>query len=128
MKNFNKIIMITSGFLNGILGIVLTFMPQEIGGWLGMASQTGAEVLVLQLLGGTLFGFGMINYMGRNAILGGIYGKPIILGNMVFHFIVALELARYMFENDRFGFLLAGGILYAFLAAAFIRMNFTSAV
>lgn len=128
MKNFNKIIMITSGFLNGILGIVLTFMPQEIGGWLGMASQTGAEVLVLQLLGGALFGFGMINYMGRNAILGGIYGKPIILGNMVFHFIVALELARYMFENDRFGFLLAGGILYAFLAAAFIRMNFTSAV
>lgn len=128
MKTFNKTIMITSGFLNGILGIVLTFLPQEIGGWLGMTSQTGAEILALQLLGGALFGFGMLNYMGRNAILGGIYGKPIILGNMVFHFIAALELIKYMFEADHYGFLLVAAMLYAFLAAAFIRMNFSSPV
>ncbi len=120
--------MITSGILNGILGIVFIFLPQEIGRWLGMSSPTGAGVLALQLLGAALFGFGLINYVGRNAILGGIYGKPILLGNMVFHFIAALELIRYIFEADRYGFLLVAAMLYAFLAAGFIRMNFTSAV
>lgn len=120
--------MITSGVLNGILGIVLTFLPQEIGSWLGLNSTTGAGVLAFQLLGGALFGFGMINYMGRNAILGGIYGKPILLGNLAFHFIAALELIRYMFDVQQFGVLLVIAILYTFLTAAFIRMNFTSAV
>lgn len=120
--------MITSGILNGALGIVLTFLPQEIGGWLGLPSPTGAGVLAFQLLGGALFGFGMINYMGRNAIFGGIYGKPILLGNLVFHFIVALELIRYMFDIDQYGFLLIAAMIYSFLAAAFIKMNFTSAV
>lgn len=128
MKKFNKAVMITSGILNGILGIVLTFLPQEIGSWLGLTSPTGAGVLAFQLLGGALFGFGMINYMGRNAILGGIYGKPILLGNLVFHFIVALELIRYMFDVDHFGVLLVISMLYTFLTTAFIRMNFTSAV
>lgn len=120
--------MITSGILNGILGIVLTFLPQEIGGWLGITSQAGAGVLAIQLLGGALFGFGLLNFMGRNAILGGIYGKPIMLGNLIFHFIAALELIKYMFEFDQFGFLLLISMLYAFLTAAFIRMNFTSAL
>lgn len=119
--------MITSGILNGILGIALTFLPQEIGGWLGLAPDSEFNVLAFQLLGGALFGFGLMNYTGRNAILGGIYGKPILLGNMVFHFIAALELITLMFETDRYGFIAFFAILYAFLAAAFIRMNFTSA-
>ncbi|WP_234572558.1 hypothetical protein [Rhodohalobacter sp. 614A] len=127
MKKFNKGIMVASGILNGILGIVLTFLPQEIGGWLGLASETEAGVLAFQLLGGALFGLGLINYMGRNAILGGIYGKPILLGNMVFHFIAALDLIRFIFDADQFGFLMVVAMLYTFLAAAFIRMNFTSA-
>lgn len=120
--------MITSGFLNGILGILLTFLPQEIGRWLGTISQTGADVLLLQLLGGAMFGIGLMNYMGRNAVLGGIYGKPIILGNMVFHFIAALELTKYLFDSSQWGLLAIPAILYSLLTIGFIRLNFTSAI
>lgn len=127
-KTFSKVIMITSGVLNGVLGILLTFLPEEIGHWFGLASGTNVNILAFQLLGGALFGFGLMNYIGRNAILGGIYGKPILLGNMVFHFIAALELIVFIFDNDRNGLIVAFAILYAFLAAAFIRMNFTSAI
>lgn len=120
--------MVTSGILNGILGILLTFLPQEIGRWLGTTSQTGAEVLILQLLGGALFGIGLMNYMGRNAVLGGIYGKPIILGNMVFHFIAAIELIKYLFDTEQWVVLFIPAILYSLLTAGLIRLNFTSAI
>lgn len=119
--------MITSGFLNGILGILFTFLPQEAGRFLATASPASA-VLFIQLLGAALFAIGLMNYMGRNAILGGIYGKPILLGNMVFHFIAALELIRYVFNSHAIEILWIPAILYAFLAAGFIKLNFTSAV
>lgn len=128
MEKFSKSLMIASGFLNGILGILLTFLPQETGRWLGTSSQTGADILILQLLGGALFGIGLMNYMGRNAVLGGIYGKPIILGNMAFHFIAGLELIKYLFDTQQWGILLIPAILYSLLTAGLIRLNFTSAI
>jgi len=37
-----------------------------------------------------MLGFGVLNYMGRNAI----YGKPILLGNLIFHTIAAINLLK----------------------------------
>jgi len=128
MKKFNKLIILTSAILNGILGILITFLPQETGQLLGITSQTEATLLIMQMLGAALFGFGLMNYMARGVTLGGIYGKPILLGNLIFHFIAALELIRHLFEAHQFGYVLVFAILYAFLAAGFIRMNFTSPV
>lgn len=120
--------MVTSGLMNGILGILLIFLPQEIGYFLDTAPQTEAGVLFIQLLGAALFAIGLLNYMGRNAVLGGIYGKPILLANMVFHFIAAIELVRYLFDSNSITILWIPAILYALLAAGFIKLNFTSAI
>jgi len=128
MKKFNKLIILTSAILNGILGILITFLPLETGQLLGITTQTEANLLVMKMLGAALFGFGLMNYMARGVTLGGIYGKPILLGNLIFHFVAALELIRYLFEVNQFGYLLVFAILYAFLTAGLIRMNFTSPI
>jgi len=39
------------------------------------------------LLGGALLGFGAMNWIARRSILGGIYGKAVVVGNH-WHFVV----------------------------------------
>lgn len=128
MKNVSKTLLIASAIVNGILGILITFLPQETGRFLGTVSQTGPDLLIMQLLGATLFSFGLMNYMARGVTLGGIYGKPIVLGNLAFHFIAALELIRYLFDSNPSGILWIPAILFALLATGFIKLNFTSAI
>jgi len=120
-------LMITSGLVHVIVGVLLIFIPEELLLWTdGHAGDVAT--LAVSITGAAILGIGMLNYLGRSAIYGGIYGKPIVLGNLIFHFIAALELIRYLFEVHQFGYLVIFAILYAFLAAGFIRMNFTSPV
>ena len=37
----------------------------------------------LQLLGAALFAFAWLNWIGRGAIYGGIYGRPIVVANFI---------------------------------------------
>ena len=59
-----------------VFGLTALFFPdlatEEIG--------AGASVPV-QLFGGCLLGYAALNWMGRSAILGGIYGRPIVVAN-----------------------------------------------
>lgn len=127
MKKLSKTVMISSAVLNGLPGLLLTFLPTETGHFLGSASQAGPDVLAFQLLEAAMIGFAMLNYMGGNAILGGIYGKPILLGNMIFHFIAGLELARYAFDSGEWMTYSILSVFYILLAIGFTKLNFTSA-
>ena len=73
-----------------------------------------------------MIGFGMMNYMGRNAVYGGIYGKPIILGNLLFHTVAAVHLIKFSMNiHDTLMIYAAiAGALYFIFAAGFIRLNF----
>ena len=59
-----------------VLGLTALFFPDVAAEGL----DSGASVPV-QLFGGGLLGFAALNWMGRSAILGGIYGRPIVVGN-----------------------------------------------
>ena len=45
-------------------------------------------VVALQMVGALYLGFAMLNWMSRGSSLGGIYGRPIVVANML-HFTVA---------------------------------------
>ena len=47
-----------------------------------------------QLLGAAWLGIAALNWLQRAAMLGGIYGRPIVLANLVLYFISALSLLR----------------------------------
>ena len=47
-----------------------------------------------QLLGAAWLGVAALNWLQRNAVLGGIYGRPVVLANLALYFVSALSLLR----------------------------------
>lgn len=47
-----------------------------------------------QLLGAAWLGVAALNWLQRSALLGGIYGRPIVVANVALYFISALSLLR----------------------------------
>ncbi|WP_044403123.1 hypothetical protein [Lacinutrix sp. Hel_I_90] len=82
-----KILMITSAIILGIMGLGLTFLPEEISEVLGMKTNQ-VSLLTIQILGATYLGFAMLNWMTKNNLIGGIYSRPLVIGNLV-HFLVS---------------------------------------
>jgi hypothetical protein len=80
-----KLIMIGSAIALAIAGLALTFIPQETAQALNIPKHQ-VTIVALQLLGGLYLGFAILNYMTRNTIIGGIYGRPLVLANLV-HFV-----------------------------------------
>ncbi len=76
-----KAIMMGSAGVFVILGGVTLFFPQELVAALGLDP---AAQLPVQLLAGGLFAIAVLNWTGRGAIYGGIYGRPIVLANFGF--------------------------------------------
>lgn len=109
------------------LGLAATFLPQEIvagGGEPGGAN--GYLVLLVQIAGGLYLGFAMLNWSVRDMVIGGIYNRPIALGNLLHFLIVALALLRAVAGGEhRAGFVTLTGI-YCLFAAWFASTMFRS--
>lgn len=76
-------ILFTTALFNFFLGLACLFAPAEIARALG--SGTEITALSLQLLGAALLAMAMLNWMIRETAIGGIYGRPLVLANLI-HF------------------------------------------
>jgi len=81
-----KILMMVSALFLGLIGITLSFMPQETAEFLQMGTDQYTQ-LMSQLLGALYLGFAIMNWMGKDNLMGGVYGRPIVMGNLM-HFVV----------------------------------------
>lgn len=107
----------------GAAGIAGTFAPDEIATRLGVGTP-----LVIQLLGALLFAFAMVNWMARGSLIGGIYNRPIAVGNLTHFLIGALALAKAVMAGERrIAFVVAAGI-YIVFAVGFGAVLFRSPV
>lgn len=79
--------MITSTAYLGISGLGLTFIPEEIAKYFSAGTNT-TSILFLQILGSLYLGFAMLDWMTKNNLIGGIYSRPLVIGNLV-HFLVS---------------------------------------
>jgi hypothetical protein len=82
-----------SGVLLFALGIVLQFAPQETAAALGLGASAPAAV-VLQLMAGYALGWGAMNWMAKGSLFGGIFGRPIGIGNLLQFSSAAFALGR----------------------------------
>ena len=83
----------TSAILLGLAGAALLFaadavLPRLVPGFPAGGSWLG------QLLGAAWLGVAALNWLSQGAILGGIYGRPVVLANAAVHFISALVLLK----------------------------------
>jgi len=92
-----KILMTSSSLFLGILGIVLTFLPIEILEYLKIETDV-ITTLLLQILGSFYLGFGMLNWMAKGSLIGGIYNRPITVGNFMHFMVSALTLLKIVFS------------------------------
>ena len=99
-----------------VLGTVLIFAPEEAAGVLfGSGS---VPPVALSLVGAALFGFGMLNWMTRHQPVGGIYGRPAVIANLVHYVVGGLALARAAVMPALWvtaAFYLAGALFYGAL-------------
>jgi hypothetical protein len=79
--------MSASALALGLLGIIATFAPDDVIAGMGLPESRRADLLV-QIIGAVYLGFGMLNWMARGSVMGGIYGRPLVMGNLL-HFVTA---------------------------------------
>tara|TARA_R110000868_G_scaffold65761_2_gene196307 strand:+ start:186 stop:566 length:381 start_codon:yes stop_codon:yes gene_type:complete len=111
--------MISSSVTLGISGAVLTFIPDETISSLNITPNP-ISTLTLQLLGALYLGFAMLNWMAKDSLIGGIYNKPIAVGNFMHFGVGALALVKIMTKIQTHSeFVLSLTIIYAIFAILF---------
>ena len=85
--------MTASALLLGIMGVLLSFLPQEIANYLSIEPNI-ITILFMQILSALYLGFGILNWMAKGALIGGIYNRPIILGNLMHFGVGAIALVK----------------------------------
>ena len=112
-----KLLMTVSSVLLLAAGIAITFLPQEI--LAQFSAQPNQELtLTLQILGAFYFAFGMVNWLAKESLLGGIYGRPIVVGNVTHFLIGALALIKGIMLHGNV-LLWSAAVVYTLFAAAF---------
>lgn len=115
-----KILMIASSIFLMICGLGLTFVPEEISELLN-ASTNPTSILFLQILGSLYLGFGMQNWMTKNNLIGGIYSKPLVIGNLSHFLMSTIALIKIVgtYSDSKFIMMLSLTILYAMFTLGF---------
>ena len=85
--------MISSAALLAVMGLGMSFMPQEVLGMHGTVPDN-ATVLLVQMAGAVYLGFAMLNWMARGILIGGVYAKPVAAGNFLHFVMVAITLIK----------------------------------
>jgi hypothetical protein len=84
-----RVVLGAGGITMATAGLLLQFTPLESLARLGIEAR---DTLVPQLFGGLLIGFAMLNWMSRGVRIGGIYARPLAVGNFAHFFIGTVSL------------------------------------
>lgn len=111
--------MIASAIFYGIIGVGLTFLPKEISEYLGTdIHQT--SLLIFQILGAVYLGFGMLNWMTKNNLIGGIYSRPLVIGNLAHFLICSFALIKGIGNSENnFEIILILAVIYSVFTLCF---------
>lgn len=82
-----RLLMSASALLMAVLGLAASFLSHELLSFLDATVET-QTVLIVQVLGALYLGFAILNWHSRGAAIGGIYNRPLAVGNFL-HFVIA---------------------------------------
>ena len=88
-----KTLMIISAIFLAVNGFGFTFFPNEIAGLL-INDDNYIFILILQILGALYLGFSILNWMSKTNLIGGIYSKPLLIGNLLHFFTASMALIK----------------------------------
>ena len=115
----SRLLMMASSLFMGIIGIILSFLPHETMDYFAIGTDK-FTVQFLKILGAFYLGFAMLNWMAKSNLIGGIYSKPVAVGNFLHFSISAISLFRMLFRTEtHFQIMLVIAIPYIIFAIAF---------
>ncbi|MES2416564.1 MAG: hypothetical protein V4541_00165 [Bacteroidota bacterium] len=124
-----RFLMMMSAIVMAIVGIACSFFPGELLNYLGLILDPGKIlVLIVQILGALYLGFAILNWMAKGNLIGGIYSKPVALGNFMHFLISALALIKYFMAHPDQEIIIIPAVIYAALAFCFGIVTFGSPV
>ena len=94
-----KILMTSSAIFLAIIGILFSFLPNEVMEYLNVEPNTITKIF-LNILSALFLGFGILNWMAKGTLIGGIYNKPIVIGNLMHFGVGAIALIKVVFNNQ----------------------------
>ncbi len=118
-----RILMASSGAAMLALGLGLTFLPGEVVSAFAISPDSDIPVF-MQLLGALYISQGVLNWIAKGNPMGGIYGRPIGLANLVHFTIGGLALAKGLTASQRPVPLAIATAAYALFAILFARTVF----
>lgn len=83
----------SSAIFLALLGLVTSFGPEEVLRTHGTVPDN-ATLLLVQMMGALYLGFAILNWMARGVIIGGIYARPLALGNFLHFGMVGMMLSK----------------------------------
>jgi hypothetical protein len=110
--------MVASSLALGLVGIAASFAPSELLRVTGAPAAEPWPVLI-QLLGGLYFAFAITNWTAKDNAIGGIYSRPVSLGNCVHFTTGSLALAKHQLSHEVSMPLIAVLIAYTIFAICF---------
>jgi hypothetical protein len=123
-----KLLMSLSALTMGFIGIICSFLPNEMLMLMGL-DWVKYLALFIQVLGALYLGFAFLNWTAKANLIGGIYSKPVAMGNFVHYTIGGLAIFKYVLSHqDMTMILLPPLLIYVIFAICFAKVTFTSPV
>lgn len=120
-----RVLMITSAVFLAIPGIMGTFLPHEILHYYGYEAHK-MNVILINITGALYLGFAILNWMARGNPIGGIYSRPVALGNF-FHFVlIAIPLLKFLIIGSATTLIATAAVIYAIFAVCFGYLLFAN--
>ena len=115
--------MTSSSLILGLAGILALFNPEILSGALDVTITKQLSVLI-QLMGALYFSLALMNWTAKDSAIGGIYARPVSLGNFTHFFIGTLLLAKYQLSNEINIPVLLALVVYLIFASIFYWLVF----
>lgn len=117
-RSYARYLMGFSALIMFCCGVLLLFAPDAIIHLAG-GSQLPLLVVGAQVCGALYLGFGLLNWMAKDNLIGGIYSRPVAMGNFTHFFVVAITLIKAFSGLPRSTGTVVLLLVYCFLAFAF---------
>ena len=94
-----RYLMMSSAIFMALLGLATSFFTIEVLSMHGTAPDN-ATLLLVQMMGALYLGFAILNWMARGILIGGIYARPVALGNFLHFGMVGMMLSKAAFAHS----------------------------
>ncbi|WP_424989358.1 hypothetical protein [Flagellimonas sp.] len=82
------------------VGLTLSFFPQETVAYLQITPSI-ASIFAMKLMSALYLAFGIMNWTVRGSLIGGIYNRPISIGNLMHFAVGAIALVKTVFLGNQ---------------------------